>query len=288
MAAYKSFAVFGAGNVGAYIIQSLAAQPNASTLVVLRAGSTTPRPPLPSNVTSATVDYSSSTALTSVLRAHAIEVVVSAVGQAGLAWQMELARAAQAAGVKLFVPSEYGMPSEGWTAGLIAEKPVVVEYLKEIGLPFVRYYNGLWSEFLPWIAAVKETGKFNIIGKGETPVSFTSLSDVGGFVAHTLTHLPPPRLANATFRIEGERATLLEAAALFRGTYPVAHVTSLPSNIHVHEEITELLKLMEAGMASSAWVASLGREGDERGDSANGLWEGHVWKDLKTSLGLRV
>ncbi|KII86375.1 hypothetical protein PLICRDRAFT_114320 [Plicaturopsis crispa FD-325 SS-3] len=296
MSGYKSFAIFGAGNVATPVIEALTATPGTSVLVVLRTGGT-PRP-IPPGAKAATVDYTDSAALTSLLLTHAIQVVVSLVGNGGLQWQKELARAAKDAGtVRLFVPSEFGMPSEGQTAAYVGRKGDVIEYLREIELPYARYYTGLWSEFLEYAVATKETGKYNIVGKGETPFTTTSLLDVGGFVAYTLTHLPPAQLHNATFHIQGTRTTLREAAKLFGGRYPVVHVDAIPGG--VGDEIsgavggvgntkarTALQVLIEQGAVSTAWVPAEGREGAEKGDSANALWEGHVWKDLGSVLGV--
>lgn len=43
-------------------------------------------------------------------------------------------------------------------------------------------------------------------GDGNTPISWTSASDVASFLVHVLTTLPPPELEWRAFRIEGERA----------------------------------------------------------------------------------
>ncbi|KII86373.1 hypothetical protein PLICRDRAFT_287151 [Plicaturopsis crispa FD-325 SS-3] len=264
---FKSFGVFGAGNIGSAIIQALAAQ-------------------VPSGVKSATVDYADNAALVALFKEHAVEVVISAVGFPAIAWQKDLAAAAKEAGVSLFVPSEFGMPSEGWKDnGVLSVKSDVIDYVRSIGLPFTLYYTGMFAEYLPFFGAI-ETGKFYIVGKGETPLTFTAISDIGGFVAHTLTHLAPSQLANATLRIEGTRTTLLEAATLYGGKYPVMHVDAFPSDVPSAEVRTWGQKQIEQGAASSGFDPRIGKEGAERADSANGLWEGHVWKDLKTAVGL--
>ena len=54
--------------------------------------------------------------------------------------------------------------------------------------------------------------KLTIVGDGTTPISFTARPDVAHFVAHTLTHLPPSSLHNATLQAEGEKATFVEVA----------------------------------------------------------------------------
>ncbi|KAJ7889830.1 hypothetical protein B0H14DRAFT_3429317 [Mycena olivaceomarginata] len=51
-------------------------------------------------------------------------------------------------------------------------------------------------------------GKIKVVGKGETQVSFTSITDIAGFVAHILTTAPPSELEDRILRLEGARSTL--------------------------------------------------------------------------------
>lgn len=48
-------------------------------------------------------------------------------------------------------------------------------------------------------------GKVDIGGTGNTPVSFTSRSDIARYVTHVLTTLPGSKLEGRIFRIEGDR-----------------------------------------------------------------------------------
>lgn len=50
-----------------------------------------------------------------------------------------------------------------------------------------------------------ENGQVTIGGEGNTPISFTSRADLSRFIVHVLTAVPAERLANGTFRVEGER-----------------------------------------------------------------------------------
>ena len=61
--------------------------------------------------------------------------------------QKALARAAKAAGVKLFVPSEYGIDTEDATTGVFLAKKSLSEFLKEIDLPYVKIFTGLWIDY---------------------------------------------------------------------------------------------------------------------------------------------
>jgi hypothetical protein len=68
------------------------------------------------------VDLSNVTVLASVLREHAIEVVISTIAHAGLPTQHLQADAAQAAGVGLYVSSEFGYSTIGQTEGELGLK----------------------------------------------------------------------------------------------------------------------------------------------------------------------
>ena len=50
-----------------------------------------------------------------------------------------------------------------------------------------------------------KSGNVTVGPDGNVPVSFTTQSDVGRFVAYVLTNLPRSRLEWGTFRIEAER-----------------------------------------------------------------------------------
>jgi hypothetical protein len=76
-----------------------------------------------------------------------IDVVISTVGTEAISKQYELADAAKAANVKLFVPSEFGDPSEIPTVGFWVDKRKFQVRLEEIKLPYVLVYNGIWPDY---------------------------------------------------------------------------------------------------------------------------------------------
>ena len=111
-AGFKSIAVAGAqSSIGKPAVQALASTSGVSVLVLTR--KTTPRPDwLPEGVAHAGVDYDDVDGTAAVLREHKVEVVIS-LGS-GIIQQIPLADAAKAAGVQLFVPSEFGTVSKGF------------------------------------------------------------------------------------------------------------------------------------------------------------------------------
>lgn len=62
--------------------------------------------------------------------------------------QIDIAKIAKAQGVKLFVPSEFGIPTDGATEGFFAMKDGVKKALREIDLPYAIIYNGSWPDWL--------------------------------------------------------------------------------------------------------------------------------------------
>jgi hypothetical protein len=129
--------------------------------------------------------------------------------------QFPLADAAKKAGVKLFVPSEFGNRTEGKTGGMWSIKDAVKKHLVKIDLPYAQFFNGA---FIDWfLINHPEHGAFDwprdkvvIKGTGNTPISWTAQTDVARYVVYVLTNLTPRQLKNATFAIEGERKTLNE------------------------------------------------------------------------------
>ncbi|EGN92689.1 hypothetical protein SERLA73DRAFT_163920 [Serpula lacrymans var. lacrymans S7.3] len=292
---YTSFAVAGAGpTIGLRIVKALLAR-NASVLILTRlsrsaaspAPSATPQTH-PSGAQVASVDYTDIASVSSVLRAHNVQVVVSAFSFGGLEAQRPLADAAKEAGVTLFVPSEYGMVTEGGKEGHLIIKSLFAEYLKSINLPSTRVYNGMLMEFVPWLAGVPQIGKFLIAGKGDKPASFTSLEDVSGFVAHVLTTLSPSALHDKSFRIQGERTTLNAIGALYASANKasVEYVDKLPDDQGDFTKQAFLQGNFEAGKVSTGWDNVAAEDNVERASSANALWEGHHWISVKEALGL--
>jgi len=263
MSKYTSFAVIGAGLIGAPVVEALLAK-KVSVVVITREGSKT-KTQIPAGAKSASVDLTNVDKVAEILREHKVEVVVSTVGVPGLPTQPILGDASKLAGVKLFVPSEFGYSTIGQKEGTLGLKQKFAEHLKEIGLPSARIFVGLFANFIPFLVEL-DSGKVRILGKGETKGSFTAPEDIVGFTAHVLTTLPPSELNDTVLRIQGSSATLREIAALFEGKFPAEHVDKLDN-----EFATALQRVVESGQG-------------ETGGSSNGLWEGHQWKTIKEVL----
>ncbi|TRM60830.1 hypothetical protein BD626DRAFT_571533 [Schizophyllum amplum] len=287
MSVFKSIAVAGAQSaIGKVIVLTLAATPGMSVLVLTRA--TTARPAyLPENVAHAGINYSDVDATATILSGHKVEVVISPVNGAAVLEQIPLANAAKAAGVKLFVPSEYGTITKGIPAEDVSPflqgKMQVADHLQSIGLPSLRVFPGIFQDYVPLLVGYGASKKVNILRslKGDTPFSTTSTDDIGGFVAHVVTRHPLSVLADKVVRIEGSRVTLNELGAVFEA--PVEKVDAIPGVEGVRTAfIAQLQKFIEKGYLNTETKLA---DGDGSG-GANALWEDHRWTPLKETLKL--
>ncbi|KAJ7826918.1 hypothetical protein B0H14DRAFT_2816525 [Mycena olivaceomarginata] len=150
---------------------------NAAVILLSRPGAST-KTGIPSGVPVVQVDFSDAAAVAAVLKEHNVDVVVSTISGTAIMAQKPLVDAAKLAGVKLFVPSEYGMASDAHTAEVLGGQNTIAAYLKSAGIPSTRIYVspgclipcqagtecgviqvGLFTEFIPWLF---EDGKLKV------------------------------------------------------------------------------------------------------------------------------
>ncbi|KIK54025.1 hypothetical protein GYMLUDRAFT_49084 [Collybiopsis luxurians FD-317 M1] len=284
MSLTRSVAVIGAGVIGIPIARALLSTPQRPKVIVLtRLGSTGKS--LPDDLSIVPVDFNDVAGLTKVVKDHSIDVIISTVAETALEAQYAVAEAAKAAGtVKLFVPSEWGTPTEGAKAkgesNLFAEKDKFAEYLRSIELPFTRFYTGLFFGWLLWAVGADVSESVHILGKGETLFSTTSEADIAGFTAHVLTSLPldSPHLVNQTMRLESDRITFRDVARIYKK--PIVFVAEgdlIPGNTEKERQWKTALQIeVEAGGLSTGWSRAAERDEGTAG-STNKLWAGHVW-----------
>ncbi|KAG7382805.1 hypothetical protein PHYPSEUDO_004313 [Phytophthora pseudosyringae] len=82
------------------------------------------------------------------------------------ATQFDVARAAKAAGLQLFVPTEFGMPEED---GPSITKQKVRTLLKELALPFALFHGGLYIPF--FLGYNLKEGVMNVVGEDNAKMS---------------------------------------------------------------------------------------------------------------------
>ncbi|KZO93426.1 NAD-binding protein [Calocera viscosa TUFC12733] len=212
MSGYKNFAVAGAGTLGIYIIDELLkekATGKVEKVVVLTRSAAGNDALTAKGAVPIVVDYDSPSSLQSALQG--IDAVISTLGGAALAVQEPLGDAAKAAGVKLFVPSEYGGDTTGRTEGLFGIKNAQRLRLGQIGLPWAIFVTGPFADWI-WYQSYfgydLANGKIEVGGAGNGVTSWTSRTDIARYLVYALTSLSESTLHNHVFKIEGERTTV--------------------------------------------------------------------------------
>ncbi|KAG6844111.1 hypothetical protein H0H87_009717 [Tephrocybe sp. NHM501043] len=280
MPKYSCFAVVGAGYIGLHVIKALL-QRKASVVVLTSSSSKY----IPDGVKTAHVKYSDIATITRVLQENRVEVVISTLSTDGLSAQNNVAEASKGASVKLFLPSEFGIPTEGSKLGVFAakDKSASEEIFVSDSTSFLTGRQiGFVTEMLPDLVGMKSNGKVNILSKleGKTPISFTSIDDTADFVAFVLTSLHPDHLDYSTFRIQGQSASLIEVASILGTT--VEQVTEIPSPAFKPAGFFQ--EYFETGAGTTGWDAEEDREGADKAGSSNSLWEDHRWKSIRDIL----
>ncbi|KAF9247019.1 hypothetical protein BU15DRAFT_69863 [Melanogaster broomeanus] len=274
---FSSFALLGAGTLGV----PLAKAKNGATVIVMTRPSSKVRK-IPAGAVHVPVDFKDVPSLTEHFRRFKCDVVICAVNHEHLEVQPPTLEAANNAGVKLYVPSEFGIPSEGQD-GILAKKSEFVDLLRATGMPYTRLYAGILMDFIPFVLGIDWDGQATLIGEGNTPASFTALDDVAGYLSYVLTHLPPEELSNRTLRIEGERLTLLQIVELYGDNVKLARASRLPDEMD-NPRLREFLQAkVETGAATATYNIKTGKD-DQKLD--NELWPDHRWQPVVRTLGL--
>ncbi|KAH9055456.1 NAD-P-binding protein [Lactarius vividus] len=221
MSGFKKFAIVGAGNVGNFIVEALLKQKAAGAVeeitIVTRPASKDKEQNkafAARGVRIAAAEFTDVPALTMALAgAH---VVISTISLTVVDLQVHIAQAAKAAGAHVFVPSEFGGPTDHLNDSLLGVKGALHAKLREVGPPLLLVYTGPFAD-VSWLGIVGldvTSGKVAVGGDGNSPVSFTARNDVARFLAYVLVHAPAARLQNQTLRLEGDRASFNE---IFKG-----------------------------------------------------------------------
>jgi hypothetical protein len=101
---------------------------------------------IPGDAKVARVDYSNDESIKGSLTG--VEVVISTISGEALDLQGKIAAAGKEAGVKLFIPSDFGNITEGETEGLFGEKANIQSQLKALGIPYVIFYTGPFADYI--------------------------------------------------------------------------------------------------------------------------------------------
>jgi uncharacterized protein YbjT (DUF2867 family) len=202
--------------LGPSILTALLAA-NFKVTVLTRATSTHTFPP---TVTVAPVDYTSLSSLTSALQGQ--DAVISTIATVALSEQLLLVDAAAAAGVKRFLPSEFGsntvIPKTS-KLPVFKDKVAVQARLRELAAshPSFSYTLLITGPFLDWGLKVGfivdiQGKKIRLYNGGERKFSTTSLPTIGKAVAAVLRK--PAETKNRAVHVQDAAITQKELLAM--------------------------------------------------------------------------
>ncbi|KAJ2132128.1 hypothetical protein GGH19_000431 [Coemansia sp. RSA 1807] len=147
-----------------------------------------------------------------------IHTVVSAVGLSGVTSQIAMIDGALAAGVRWFIPSEYGVAhyTSTWMPfpSPLAPKTDVDRYLRDHAMPrglaHTVIYTGMALDYLdPASIGLKLASRSaTLVGRGGTPVSFTPAHNVVQLVCDIVQR--PHEMMNRTIRFASSTAKMRE------------------------------------------------------------------------------
>ncbi|EGU73298.1 hypothetical protein FOPG_18697 [Fusarium oxysporum f. sp. conglutinans race 2 54008] len=219
MPAIKNVAVAGAsGNIGEPVVEALLAAGFHVTALARESSSAT----FPPGVDVKRVDYDSVESLKSALQDQ--DAVVSTITPTLLSKQVQIIDAAIAAGVRRFIPSEYGINTrtvdhDGLKA-MVGPKIQTVDYLieKSKGTPSLSWTGLATGLFLDWglargfIGFDQTTKSARIIDSGNERFFTANVPFIGKAVAAILTH--PEETANKYLTIASFTTTQNEILKL--------------------------------------------------------------------------
>ncbi|KZT55909.1 NAD(P)-binding protein [Calocera cornea HHB12733] len=216
MASYRNFAIAGAnGLLGKFFVDALLkakASGSVGKAVILTRSEKGSDGLIARGAEPIVVNYDTPSTLQSALQG--IDVVLSTFHGPP---QEILADSAKAAGVKLFVPSEYaGDTTLHKEEKLFAPKDAFRRRLEQIGLPWAAFFTGPFADWIfyqPILGFDLPNGKAEVAGTGEEVLSYTSRADVARYVVHVTSTLAPSKLHNRAFKVSGERTSVTRLLA---------------------------------------------------------------------------
>ncbi|CAE6470615.1 unnamed protein product [Rhizoctonia solani] len=184
------------------------------------------------------ISYDDESSIAKVLQG--VDVLISTIaGSALVSAQLPLIKAAKAAGVKLFFPSEYGSTFEGSAnpSPVIQSKKKVIKAAQDAGLPFAALSNGGFPEycFIPPLGYNFAEKKVTVWGDGNAKSTWTTVHSVAEWLANVLKTVPISQLENKHLLIQGNVATANEVIKLWEQK----HNAKLEVDYHSTKELDD-------------------------------------------------
>jgi uncharacterized protein YbjT (DUF2867 family) len=193
MTAIKNVTIVGgSGRLGTFILQKLVASNKFNVQALKRSGSSST---FPDGVAVIESDYENVDSLKSAFQGQ--DAVVSVIGDAGVLSQKAMVDAAVAAGVKRFLPSNFGSNMSNPNSRklpVFGRKVVVEDYLveksKTTDLTYSFVYVGGLTDFGIKGKVIMDLSQYTpkIFNGGEAEFSTTSMPTVGDAVVGVLSH----------------------------------------------------------------------------------------------------
>jgi uncharacterized protein YbjT (DUF2867 family) len=193
MTAIKNVTIVGgSGRLGTFILQKLVASNKFNVQALKRSGSSST---FPDGVAVVESDYENVDSLKSAFQGQ--DAVVSVIGDAGVLSQKAMVDAAVAAGVKRFLPSNFGSNMSNPNSRklpVFGRKVVVEDYLveksKTTDLTYSFVYVGGLTDFGIKGKVIMDLSQYTpkIFNGGEAEFSTTSMPTVGDAVVGVLSH----------------------------------------------------------------------------------------------------
>lgn len=144
-----------------------------------------------------------------------VDVVVSTISGGGFAVQGNVLTAAKEAGVKRFVPSEFGVDiTKSKDITLFGPKIALRDATEKSGIEYTYIVTGFFLDgtFEAWTGFDWRNGKITVLGDGNAKIS---LSKTDEFTALLPDILQNPKSKNTTVNVVGDTVTLNQAIELF-------------------------------------------------------------------------
>mmetsp|Transcript_5008 Transcript_5008/g.10831 ORF Transcript_5008/g.10831 Transcript_5008/m.10831 type:complete len:299 (-) Transcript_5008:484-1380(-) len=242
----KVVIIGGAGLLGAHLTTGLLEHGGYEVTILTREGGDQSKlaPFVSKGAKVVTANVEDEASLTAAFQGQ--DIVLSAVGSAALAGQTLAIKAATAAGVRRFVPSEFGLdtgaPGIREYFPALGYKFAVRDALEASGLEWTYVVTGFFMEtqFSPYFNFDAAAGKLTVKGNPDAKFAATSLKDVGRWTAEALLD---PASKNTTIYLRGSEVSYNSVIKTYESTtgkkLEVTHVSSeeLNKQIEAHPSV---------------------------------------------------